>query len=538
MSAPVAVLLATWALLCSVVLAQNAVPSNGTIPRSDSTNGTLELQVASNSMVSTYEIHPAWAFDPGNGPNITQLENIVLNGPLANTNAANYNDLETGDFAFISCDPEPYEGGAIDLQRVIDGATDNVRPNSPQTLYMARGGGIILYSNSSSWCNFTIPSGDNYSYQNVFSLTNAGAANSLLGLIQADSEPAHSAIHLDGSSVHNSTDSDNSDDDNSSAFGPSPTTTIAMVILYVITGVITLLFIVIIISGAIRAHRHPERYRGRTLMGRPVQGSRARGLAAAMLDTLPIVKFGERAENKPNDVELQNQTSQTQEAARETPEAETRPETRSTNAGEATGVTGGTGTSPIHSPSTSPETSAEAGLACSVCTDDFVKGQDTRVLPCNHKFHPECIDPWLLNVSGTCPLCRVDLRPPESHSQPTSPNSTSPPLITSPSETHITSPPDRGPSPSSHTDSHNDSHVGPRNRVSTILHRALNRQHMSDATPEQRMEALRDLRNQNRGVRVSAGEQDERMRSRVAGRIGRLLGRERRWEGNALAERR
>jgi hypothetical protein len=41
---------------------------------------------------------------------------------------------------------------------------------------------------------------------------------------------------------------------------------------------------------------------------------------------------------------------------------------------------------------------------CPICTDDFVKGQDVRVLPCSHQFHPECIDPWLINVSGTCPL--------------------------------------------------------------------------------------------------------------------------------------
>jgi hypothetical protein len=50
-------------------------------------------------------------------------------------------------------------------------------------------------------------------------------------------------------------------------------------------------------------------------------------------------------------------------------------------------------------------------LGCTICTEDFEKGQDIRVLPCDHKFHPECVDPWLLNVSGTCPLCRVDLRP-------------------------------------------------------------------------------------------------------------------------------
>ena len=34
------------------------------------------------------------------------------------------------------------------------------------------------------------------------------------------------------------------------------------------------------------------------------------------------------------------------------------------------------------------DANAENGLACSVCTDDFTKGQDVRVLPCNHKFHP------------------------------------------------------------------------------------------------------------------------------------------------------
>ena len=41
---------------------------------------------------------------------------------------------------------------------------------------------------------------------------------------------------------------------------------------------------------------------------------------------------------------------------------------------------------------------------CPVCMDDFENGQEVRVLPCSHRFHPECIDPWLLNISGSCPL--------------------------------------------------------------------------------------------------------------------------------------
>ncbi len=46
----------------------------------------------------------------------------------------------------------------------------------------------------------------------------------------------------------------------------------------------------------------------------------------------------------------------------------------------------------------------DENLGCSICTDDFLVGEDVRVLPCSHKFHPACIDPWLINVSGTCPL--------------------------------------------------------------------------------------------------------------------------------------
>lgn len=50
----------------------------------------------------------------------------------------------------------------------------------------------------------------------------------------------------------------------------------------------------------------------------------------------------------------------------------------------------------------------EICLKCSICTDDFFKGVRIRSLPCGHLFHPECIDPWLLERAITCPMCRVD----------------------------------------------------------------------------------------------------------------------------------
>lgn len=42
--------------------------------------------------------------------------------------------------------------------------------------------------------------------------------------------------------------------------------------------------------------------------------------------------------------------------------------------------------------------------SCSICTEDFGRGVEFRPLPCGHRFHPDCIDPWLLQRSLTCPL--------------------------------------------------------------------------------------------------------------------------------------
>lgn len=235
----------------------------------------------------------------------------------------------------------------------------------------------------------------------------------------------------DNSTSVNSTNGANPGSGNSGSsnvLGTSPTTAVAMIILYSITGVITALFLIIIITGAVRAHRHPERYGPRSAAnGRPRQ-SRAKGIARAMLETLPIVKFGEKEEPKPaRDVELGATTDGQRNENGESSSAEAQP-TTSQNTGndveerrnsnenpevrvtpavdvdEVTPVVDTSDRSDGEKHRKSEEGSKEGKLGCSICTEDFVKGEDVRVLPCDHKYHPECIDPWLLNVSGTCPL--------------------------------------------------------------------------------------------------------------------------------------
>ena len=46
---------------------------------------------------------------------------------------------------------------------------------------------------------------------------------------------------------------------------------------------------------------------------------------------------------------------------------------------------------------------------CPICIVDFEDGDDVRVLPCEgkHIFHQTCADPWLLELSSSCPICRL-----------------------------------------------------------------------------------------------------------------------------------
>lgn len=45
---------------------------------------------------------------------------------------------------------------------------------------------------------------------------------------------------------------------------------------------------------------------------------------------------------------------------------------------------------------------------CPICITDFKDQEKVRKLPCQHLFHPECIDTWLVQNSH-CPICKADL---------------------------------------------------------------------------------------------------------------------------------
>ena len=405
-------LLLAWLLHLAVVAAQAMIqPSNisATDPHWNITQ--LVLSFKQEGAMMTFGVDDAlspWSADTHQFTVIDSwnldidqradsLQDLMIGGNIVLTTTQSVANLSAGDIAYMSCEPSNYTGN-LTPDAAMNMATEKISGGQDGG---NTAGAIVLYSTVSAWCNFTPP--DTYSYNNVFILPLVAAARHLETTLQS---PNATVLH--GQVVQNlSTSSNNTADFNSDDLGPTPTTTVAMIILYSVTGIITLCFIVVIITGAIRAHRHPDRYGLLNLPGGAHQ-RRARALARAMLDTLPIVKFGEREPPKRADPEHGTELSDTGGGTSpDTPPGATvaNPETsRSTENDTET---------PDHHPEESatqtqpplaPEGAAEAGLACSVCTEDFVKGQDTRVLPCNHKFHPECIDPWLLNVSGTCPL--------------------------------------------------------------------------------------------------------------------------------------
>jgi len=235
---------------------------------------------------------------------------------------------------------------------------------------------------------------------------------------------------------------------------------LAMIVLYAITGCVSALFCVVIVSGAIRAIRHPERY-GPRRNGRGGAGqSRAQGLTRAILDTFPVVKFGsnsaapepETQQRPVKDIETQSHASSPAVELKEWEIVDVEGQDIQPGHPVANNLANieitqdsivaepsrsGSRLSPQKSRSGAPEVPAQSPVGtalgegsslgverdrndvipasmgrdtCPICIMDFEEGDDLRVLPCEgkHRFHQSCVDPWLLELSSSCPICRED----------------------------------------------------------------------------------------------------------------------------------
>lgn len=264
------------------------------------------------------------------------------------------------------------------------------------------------------------------------------------------------------------------------------------IILYAITGCVSVLFAIVIMLGvrttlssshlppgsfssptsstvqAIRAFRHPERYGPRTGFSRypgeypsasdgpdavlPPQ-SRAAGLGRAVLDSFPLVKFGQNTnalpayptydepesgtkadiENGPGLPRRDSDTSKVEGVHSDSyelaalpahaPQLDARRQSHAStsSAPPSDDIADQYGADSHHESPPRSRTSAQATGAdlpdpaaigretCPICIADFEVGDDVRVLPCegHHKFHQACVDPWLLELSSSCPICRA-----------------------------------------------------------------------------------------------------------------------------------
>lgn len=55
-----------------------------------------------------------------------------------------------------------------------------------------------------------------------------------------------------------------------------------------------------------------------------------------------------------------------------------------------------------------------SGEMCTICSDSYESEDVLRVLKCDHRFHIECVDRWIITSTDfskpvECPLCKVQL---------------------------------------------------------------------------------------------------------------------------------
>jgi hypothetical protein len=309
-----------------------------------------------------------------------------IDGTMIATDVSNFNKVtKPNDVAYLSCD-DPSSSTFISTNQMLN------------DLISANPKAIVLYSLAGTWCNLNFATPPAFS--NILSMADSGEAQNVLSFLNGTANGRVVDVSITGNSSAG-------DPNGNPTGGGSGNSSVAMSILYTITGLITLLFLVIIATGAIRAHRYPERYGPRRALGGRPRQSRAKGLARAVLETLPIVKFNNQDSAKPDpELELDTATTDGRDARTQKSASILTEDARHEATTAATGGSETKDAVPVAEShgAAEPSPSAVGNVGCSICTEDFKEGEDMRVLPCNHQFHPNCIDPWLINVSGTCPL--------------------------------------------------------------------------------------------------------------------------------------
>ena len=217
----------------------------------------------------------------------------------------------------------------------------------------------------------------------------------------------------------------------------SKNTSPAMIVLYVITGCIVTMFLTMLVMGARRARRHPERYGRRE--GDDSQGAQttAGGIAQAILDTFPVIKFNRREQTRQmgqakavpseNDLnrgyDLSVIPSLRDPRVRQSGDMERGRSSATTETGSFHSARSAIGpeddehgkphlgSSATQSllgdapRSAGPVVDEDVGQdQCPICLIDFEEGDDLRVLPCEreHVYHQTCIDPWCVRLAHSC----------------------------------------------------------------------------------------------------------------------------------------
>ena len=205
------------------------------------------------------------------------------------------------------------------------------------------------------------------------------------------------------------------------------------------------MFALMIGMAARRAIRNPERYGRREGNENEAGQTRAGGIAQALLDTFPVIKFNRRESPKSLHSETEIEFRQLPHTDREAPRSGIQvrnpalhsavfpdgmsgsnrrsmadamslaPPIREDDDISVKSVERGYTDSELQLPGAKPDPSAamadlegDQEEQCPICLIEFEEGDDIRVLPCEkeHVYHKTCIDPWLLDVSSSCPLCR------------------------------------------------------------------------------------------------------------------------------------